>query len=394
VVLGGGILGLETALAAADEGAAVTVVHHGPHPLGRSIDAPAGAVLAAQLRGSGIRLASNARSTAVELAGPDGSFTALLLEDGSAVDGDLLVLSCGVRPRTELAQGAGLPTATGILVDHRLQAHHDERVYAIGDCAEIRCPDPSCAQCRHSSGPLGLIGPGWRQAEWLAGHLMDLAGGPVLAGKAVPAANAVSAGNAVRNSREPMPVREPLPAEERPVILLKARGIDLAAAGNAGADPWDEELLQATSAPGRPRLQVALWADPEHGRYVKMCTRDGVLEGLVCIGMPRTAAELVLLFERGAELPADRSGLLRLDGPEQLLASSGPSAGAAGAPADPEHTVCRCAGVSRGRIEAAVGEGCGTVAEVSGSTRAGTGCGGCHDSIRELIERHFQPVAG
>ena len=34
VVLGGGILGLETALAAADEGATVTVVHHGPAPAG------------------------------------------------------------------------------------------------------------------------------------------------------------------------------------------------------------------------------------------------------------------------------------------------------------------------------------------------------------------------
>jgi len=406
VVLGGGILGLETALAAADEGTAVTVVHHGPHPLGRSIDAPGGAVLAAALRRSGIRLASNARSTAVELAGPDGGFTALLLEDGSAVDGDLLVLSCGVRPRTELARGAGLATAAGILVDHRLQAHHDERVYAIGDCAEIRCLDARCLACRHSSGPHGLIGPGWRQAEWLAGQLAELAAGPVpaakavlpgnfvLAGNAALAANSMLAGSAVRKPPEPMPVREPLPAEEPPVILLKARGIDLAAAGNAGADPWDEELLQAGSAPGRPRLQVALWADPEHGRYVKMCTRDGVLEGLVCIGMPRTAAELVLLFERGAELPADRSGLLRLDGPERLLASSGPSAGAAGVAADPEHMVCRCAGVSRDRIQTAVGEGCGTVAEVSGSTRAGTGCGGCHDSIRELIERHFQPVAG
>ncbi len=34
VVLGGGVLGLETALAAAEEGATVTVVHNGPHPAG------------------------------------------------------------------------------------------------------------------------------------------------------------------------------------------------------------------------------------------------------------------------------------------------------------------------------------------------------------------------
>ncbi len=378
IILGGGILGLEAALAASDEGAAVTVVHHGPHPLGRSIDTPGGSMLGAQLRRRGVRIDTNARSTAVELAAAGGSFSALLLDDGSAIDGDLLVLSCGVRPRTELAAGAGLTAAAGILVDHRLQVHHDERVYAIGDCAEIRCLDPGCVPCRHSRGPLGLIGPGWRQAEWLAGQLSDLA-----------EQSAASGGGQAWTD---IP-RESLAPENEPVMLLKARGVDVAVAGNVSADPWDDELLEAGSAPGRPRLQVALWADPEHGRYVKMSTRDGVLEGLVCIGTPRTAAELVLLFERGAELPADRSSLLRLDGPEQLLSGPGAGTGAGGsASTDPERTVCRCAGVSRGKIQAAVGGGCATVAQVSGSTRAGTGCGGCHGDIRELIEQHFQPA--
>jgi assimilatory nitrate reductase electron transfer subunit len=135
---------------------------------------------------------------------------------------------------------------------------------------------------------------------------------------------------------------------------------------------------------GRPRLQVAQWADPEHGRYVKMTTRGGVLEGLVAVGMPRTAAELVGLFERGAELPADRSLLLRLDGPDQPQAAG---------PADPAGTVCRCAGVSGSTITAAVADGCSSVPEVSRATRAGTGCGGCHEDIKGIIERHFQAVA-
>ena len=134
---------------------------------------------------------------------------------------------------------------------------------------------------------------------------------------------------------------------------------------------------------GRPRLQISQWADPEHGRYVKMTTRGGVLEALVAVGMPRTAAELVGLFERRAELPADRSLLLRLDGPDQL-----PGTGAA----DPAGTVCRCAGVSGAAIQGAVEEGCSTVPEVSKATRAGTGCGGCHEDIKGLIEKHFRAV--
>ena len=360
VVLGGGVLGLETALAAAEEGATVTVVHNGPHPLGRNIDRGGGAVLAASLRRCGVRVAGNARSTGVEHNGTDGGFSALLLDDGSAIDGDLLVISCGVRPRTELAEGCGLSTSAGILVDHRLRAHHEPHIFAIGDCAEVRCPDPDCAQCRNAKGPSGLVGPGWRQAEWLAEYLTLLASAAPEAAELLPE----------------------LPAEQAGVIVLKARGMNMAVAGDNTAEPWDEEILAAGAVNGRPRLQIAQWADPEHGRYVKMTTRGGVLEGIVAVGMPRTAAELVGLFERGAELPADRSLLLRLDGPDQLP----------GAAADPQGTVCRCAGVSGAAIAGAVEEGCSTVAEVSKATRAGTGCGGCHEDIKGLIERHFQAV--
>jgi assimilatory nitrate reductase electron transfer subunit len=358
VVLGGGVLGLETALAAAEEGATVTVVHNGPHPLGRNIDRGGGAVLAASLRRCGVRMAGNARSTGVEHNAPDGGFSALLLEDGSAIDGDLLVLSCGVRPRTELAEGCGLSTGTGILVDHRLRAHHEPHIFAIGDCAEVRCPDPACSECRTATGPSGLVGPGWRQADWLAEYLTLLATGTQADADALVE----------------------LPREQAGVIVLKARGLTMAVAGDNAADPWDEDALTAGAVNGRPRLQIAQWADPEHGRYVKMTTRGGVLEGLVAVGMPRSAAELVSLFERGAELPADRSLLLRLDGPEQL----------ASGPADPAGTVCRCAGVSGTRIQGAVEGGCSTVADVAKATRAGTGCGGCHDDIKGLIEQHFQ----
>ncbi|MFF2844660.1 FAD-dependent oxidoreductase [Paenarthrobacter sp. NPDC057981] len=363
VVLGGGVLGLETALAVSEEGAQATVVHNGPFPLGRSIDRGSGSVLTASLRANGVRMAGNARSTGVETAGPDESFSALLLADGSAIDGDLLVLSCGVRPRIELAEGCGLPVADGILVDHHLRTHHEPHMFAIGDCAEVRCSDASCVECRNAVGPSGLVGPGWRQAEWLAEYLMVLA----------------------RDGQTAADSLEPLAAEKPGVIVLKARGLTLAVAGDNQADPWDEELLVAGAAAGRARRQISQWADPEHGRYVKMTTRGGVLEGLVAVGMPRTAAELVMLFERASELPADRSLLLRLDGPDQL------DAGAANN--DPQRTVCRCAGVSAASIGDSVVEGCSSVAEVSKATRAGTGCGGCHEDIKGLIEKHFQGAA-
>ncbi|MBT1004428.1 FAD-dependent oxidoreductase [Paenarthrobacter sp. DKR-5] len=368
VVLGGGILGLEAALAAADEGASVTVVHHGPRPLARSIDRGGGSVLAAALRRRGIRMVSNARSTGVDLGtGLAGRrFRALQLDDGRRLEADLLLLSCGVRPRTELAAGCGLPVGSGILVDHRLQADADGEVFAVGDCAEVRCREAGCPDCAGGAGPSGLIGPGWRQAEWLAARLLADAG------------------------QQP-PAMERLPAERPAVILLKARGVDVSTAGAVDAEPWDEaepwdnesgSLEEACPAhPTTPAVrQVAVWADPEHGKYVKMVTRRGVLEGLVAVGMPRTAAELVLLFESGRALPADRSSLLRMDGAD------------AGVPAtrldDPGATVCRCSGVSAGRIREAVSDGCGSLEEVAEATRAATGCGGCRERVIAVIAAH------
>ncbi|GAB4099112.1 FAD-dependent oxidoreductase [Sinomonas halotolerans] len=361
VVLGGGVLGLEAALAASEEGATVTVVHHGDRPLGRSIDRAGGGTLAASLRRQGVRVAGNARSTGIE-TGPDGAFRALLLEDGSAVDGDLLLLACGARPRRELAEGGGLAVEAGILVDHSLRALHTEHVFAIGDCAQVCCADPMCADCTEDGrggAPSGLIAPGWRQADWLAAQFRH-----ELLGEAQPA---------------------PLAPERPGVILLKARGVNLAVAGAVTADPWDADPLEDACSP--TALRVAVWADPEHGAYVKMATRGGVLQGFVALGMPRAAAELTLLFESGAELPADRSVILRLDGPEAAL-------GAASAPhAGPGATLCRCAGVTHGEVADSVAGGCSTVEEVAKATRAGTGCGGCRDSVRDLIEAHFAAVA-
>ncbi|GAB3548713.1 FAD-dependent oxidoreductase [Arthrobacter tumbae] len=368
VILGGGILGLEAALAADEQGARVTVVHHGDYPLARNIDDGGGMVLAAALRSQGVRLVSGAKAMGLEHS-DGGAFTALRLDDGRLVSGDLLVLSCGVRPRVELAEGAGLPVGTGILVGHSLQAHHDEHIYAIGDCAEVSCASSGCGDCSGNTAPSGLIGPGWKQAEWLAESFA-----------ASLAASGAGAAAAAGSGADFVPARY-VEATLPPVVMLKARGLDAVVAGEVSADPW---------AAHEDGTAVALWADPQQGSYAKMVTRDGVLQGLVCVGMPRAGAELVLQFESGAVLPSDRSSLLRLDGAEAAASSSSSLSASA---SDPSAVVCRCAGVSRGSIEQAAVVGCSSVAEVSASTRAGTGCGGCHNDIKSIIEQHFQTPA-
>jgi assimilatory nitrate reductase electron transfer subunit len=96
--------------------------------------------------------------------------------------------------------------------------------------------------------------------------------------------------------------------------------------------------------------------------------------------MPRTAAELTLLYDRRGELPADRSLLLRMDGADDgAIASVDAFA--------PATTVCWCNGVSVQGVEDSVARGNDTVACLGRDTRAGTGCGGCKPRLAELIER-------
>lgn len=374
VVLGAGILGLEAALAAAQEGADVCVVHHGGFPMARNLDRGGGTVLAQSLTRAGVALVARTRAEQVLLGtGVDGErrFEALISADGKAIRGDLLVVSCGVSARTELATLAGLPISTGILVDDELRSWGDERVFAIGDCAHVvprdeHAPDAETFAAAAASGaplgvrgaPSGLIGPGWRQAEWLAERL-----------------------DAEAQQRQGLVVEDPsaLPAEPPALVMLKAHGVDVVSAGDVNADPFDAPTADDHAHPAGVR-QVAQWADPEHGRYLKLVTRGGVLEGFVSVGLPRTAAEVTLLYQRRSELPADRSILLRHDGPDE-------SAGAAIDHFAHDATVCWCNGVTVGRIEQAVDAGDRTVACVGASTRAGTGCGGCKGRIAELVER-------
>jgi assimilatory nitrate reductase electron transfer subunit len=120
--------------------------------------------------------------------------------------------------------------------------------------------------------------------------------------------------------------------------------------------------------------------DAEHGRYVKMITRGGVLDALVCVGMPRAAAELTLLYDRRSELPTDRSVLLRHDGPDFDDVSAGDLFAE-------DATVCWCNAVTVGAIATAADAGHATVACIGKATRAGTGCGGCRERIAQVLER-------
>ena len=136
IVLGGGVLGLELAAALLDRGAAVTVVESAPSIMPRNLDPEAGKLVMAYLQ----NLDKLALRFGVSAAKWDGE--KLVLSDGTAVEGDLVCVSAGVRANIRLAADAGLPCGRGIVVDDAMRVAGFDGIFAAGDAAE--CNGTGC----------------------------------------------------------------------------------------------------------------------------------------------------------------------------------------------------------------------------------------------------------
>ena len=209
------------------------------------------AVLTRAVRELGVEVLLNTSLAGTDVR--DGRFRALNLRSGRQVFGELLVVACGVKPRTELA--TGLTVRTGIVVDRTLTSPDDPRVHAIGDCAEV------------DGRVSGTVVSAWSHAEVLATRLSGERDGdaPGFSGDTGPS----------------------LPAFD--VVRLTAGGLDVLVLGNKDEDGEVVRLEDGT-------------------RYVRAVLRDGIVRSAVAVGAPEVAAELVLLADRGTPVVAD--GLL------------------------------------------------------------------------------------
>ncbi|MFI1258481.1 NAD(P)/FAD-dependent oxidoreductase [Streptomyces netropsis] len=245
VVIGGGVLGVSAARALATLGPHVDLVHREPHLMDRHLDAESAAALRHQLTGLGIGTHLGQRPRALH---GTGRVTAVELADGTRLDTDLVLLACGVRPRTHLARAAGLDVRQGIVVDDRL-ATSAPGTYALGDCAE------------HRGVVHGLADPAWRQADTLAALLSGTD----------PHARYTGA---------------------RPLTRLTAGPVQLAAFGDPAAERHgDHEVLRLT--------------DATRGTHRKLVRRGDRLAGAVLLGDLATLGDLLAVWQRDEDLPAD-----------------------------------------------------------------------------------------
>jgi nitrite reductase (NADH) large subunit len=157
VIIGGGLLGLETASTLRAAGLSITVVERSGQLMGRWLDEPGARVLEAQLRTRGVTLHLGARvATVIQ----DGDGKRVILTDGSDLSCDFVVLATGARPRDDLARfGLDRHPAGGFKVNRLLQTS-DPNVFAIGECAAA------------TEGPYGTVSPGYAMAACLAQTLI------------------------------------------------------------------------------------------------------------------------------------------------------------------------------------------------------------------------------
>ena len=134
VVLGGGLLGLETAIWVRRRGYEVTVVEVADHILSKQLDREGASILKEHLEGQGLVIREGVRAQAQKLD-PRGHLRALIVEGEEELACNTLLLSLGVLPEVALAKAAGLEVDQGIVVDDYLRTS-DPDVLAIGDCAQ------------------------------------------------------------------------------------------------------------------------------------------------------------------------------------------------------------------------------------------------------------------
>ncbi|WP_029459365.1 FAD-dependent oxidoreductase [Solidesulfovibrio alcoholivorans] len=136
VIIGGGLIGMETCEALVAAGMDVTVVEALPQTLS-FLDPELALLVQKHATSKGAKILTGVGISAIN--GQDGKVAGVTLADGRELPCTLVIMAIGVAPNTGLAKAAGLalgPTG-GIITDERMRTS-DPDVYAAGDCVEVK----------------------------------------------------------------------------------------------------------------------------------------------------------------------------------------------------------------------------------------------------------------
>ncbi|WP_376874494.1 nitrite reductase large subunit NirB [Albirhodobacter sp. R86504] len=319
VVIGGGLLGLEAAAGMAARGADVTVVHIMGHLMERQLDAAAGYLLREALIKKGITVLCGANSK--EIVGEGGQVRALMLEDGTELPCDLLVMAVGIRPNVALAKSTGLAVGRGIHVDDQMVTS-DPDILAVGECVE------------HQGAVFGLVAPLYDQAKVAAKTLLGEADAFV---------------------------------QKELSTKLKVTGCDLFSAGDFAEGEGREDIV---------------FRDPARGVYRRLVIEGGALIGAVMYGDTADSNWFFGLIRDKTDITPMRDTLIF--GPAfQGGAPLDPLAAVAALPRDAE--ICGCNGICKGTIVDAINGGANDLNAVRACTTASASCGSCTGLVEQVL---------
>jgi len=318
VVIGGGLLGLEAAAGLKLRGMDVTVLHLMGHLMERQLDESAGFLLRRDLENRDITVKCQASTKAI--LGED-KVEAVLLEDGTTLPADLVVMAVGIRPETRLATDAGIDVARGIEVNAQMQSS-DPDILCVGECVEF-------------DGQLfGLVAPLYDQAKTVAATLLDQPDAFV--------------------SKELS-------------TKLKVTGCDLFSAGDFADGEGREDIV---------------FRDPARGVYKRLVLEQDQVVGAVFYGDTSDSNWFFGLIRDGTDVSEMRETLIF--GPAyQGGAALDPMAAVAALPADAE--ICGCNGISKGQIVTAIENGAVDLAAVRAVTKASNSCGTCTGLVEQVL---------
>ncbi len=134
LLIGGGVLGLEAGYGLMRSGCRITVVEFFPRLLPRQLDEQGAKILQHTMESMGFTFHLDARSK--EISGRDAA-EALVLEDATRIDCDMIIISAGIRQNVELLGNPGATIDKGIVVNDRMETGIPN-IYAAGDLVQHR----------------------------------------------------------------------------------------------------------------------------------------------------------------------------------------------------------------------------------------------------------------
>jgi nitrite reductase (NADH) large subunit len=250
-IIGGGLLGIETARALTSLNINVSVIEFMPHLLPLQLDTEGAQALQSLLESMGLSILIGAATEAIL---GDEFPTGVRIKDGRVVDAELVLISTGVRPRIELAREAGLDVNRGVIVDQQMRTSAAD-IYAAGDVAEFE------------GTVYGIIPAAIDQTR-------------------VAAANMVASGSATYNG----------------TVLsttLKVAGAELTSMGEYLIEGDEYTPIRHT--------------DEGTGTYRKIVLRDGRIVGAILLNDKSRVAPIAQLIKRGTDVSTHTNILLNDD---------------------------------------------------------------------------------